>query len=79
MQELLENDSIISQSNREINSRDSYEFIYKYKEGSDWIKVKLILIEKDNSVFKIIYIAGINSYDKHESLAEKCINTFKIL
>lgn len=69
----------ISQRNRVINNMDSYEFIYRYEEQSGWIKTKLILIEKDSRVFEIKYNAGINSYDKYESLAEKCINTFKII
>jgi len=78
-QEILVNDNIISQRNREINTMDSYEFIYRYEEGSDWIKVKHVLIEKDGKVFEIRYSAGINTYEKYVSLAEKCINTFEIL
>jgi len=83
IQELLKNDSYgfqeISQGYREINSMTSYEFIYINEDGESSLKEKRILIQKDNRIFNIVYIAEIDSYDEYDSLAEKCIDTFKIL
>ena len=70
---------IISENNRTINDMGSYEFVYKYGDDPFFIKTKHIFIEKEGRVYKILYIAGINSFDKYESLAEKCINTFEII
>jgi hypothetical protein len=84
MQEFLTNASngyhfIILERDRMVNNMNSFEFVYKYGEEPFFIKTKHIFIEKEGRVFKILYTAGINSYDKYESLAEKCINTFEII
>ena len=83
VQELLDNDSYgfqeISQGYREINSMDSYEFIYLNEDGESSLKEKRILIQKDNRIFNIVYVAEIDIYDEYDSLAEKCVETFKIL
>jgi len=79
--EIIKNNSyvIISEGNRLVNNMNSYEFIYKNKDEKYSIKEKRILIEKDGRVFNIVYIAEIDSFDEYDSLAEKCIVTFKIL
>ena len=81
IQELLKNDSYgfqeISQRNRKINSMNSYEFIYKNDDGVSSLKEKRILIQKDNRIFNIVYVAEIDSYDDYDSLAEKCIELLK--
>jgi hypothetical protein len=83
IQELLDNDSYgfqeISQGYREINSMNSYEFIYKNEDGESSLKEKRILIQKDNRIFNIVYVAEIDLYDDYDSLAEKCIDTFTVL
>jgi len=70
---------ITSEGNRLVNNMNSYEFIYKNEDGQYSLKEKRILIEKDGRVFNIVYIAEIDSFDEYDSLAEKCIVTFKIL
>jgi hypothetical protein len=64
---------------REINSMNSYEFIYKNEDGESSLKEKRILIQKDNRIFNIVYVAEIDLYDDYDSLAEKCIDTFTVL
>jgi hypothetical protein len=79
--EIIKNNSFVitSQGYRLVNNMNSYEFIYKNEDGQSSLKEKRILIEKDGRVFNIIYIAEIDSYDENDSLAEKCIDSFKIL
>lgn len=79
-QDILVNDyNILSERNRIVNSMSSYEFVYTHEENSGWVKEKIVLVEKDYKVFKILYSSGLDTYDKYISLAEECINTFEIL
>lgn len=79
-EDILENDyEILSERNRFVNDMNSFEIVFEHEESDDWVKEKIVLIEKDNRVFKILYSAGLDTYDKYASLAEECINTFEIV
>ena len=43
------------------------------------LKVKMVLIEKNNNIYGLSYVAPIDSYDTYLSIADESINSFTIV